>query len=401
MGRRSIGISFAAAWFLVVALVSFSQPVLAFTACALADTGDPSGDVQRDPADASAADSVTGLNRADITDICLAEDAENMLVTMKVVADISSGPTFSGTYSMVANGTTYAVVHEGGAATGPGEVVANQVQFKLPKTLFPLGVSLPAVSFSTRGVFVPTVGETVTGTDSFAATNLTYTIGSRAPAGADADSDGLDDRDEITNGTNPNNPDTDGDGLNDGAEIDAGTDPLVKDSDGDTVDDGTEVQQGSNPNNRDTDRDGFDDGVDSNPTTPSVDTDGDGLDDDAERNPRNPTYQTRYGGGNPGSTNPNDNDTDDDGISDGDEVNGVRGSPTDPNNADTDGDGVSDLDELQSGTDPADEGERPDTGGGGGDGDVSEAVITYLPISGAAVLIVILICSGGILWRWG
>ena len=49
-------------------------------------------------------------------------------------------------------------------------------------------------------------------------------------------------------------------------------------------------------------------------------------------------------------TDPNDPDSDDDGLSDGDEVD----LGTDPNNPDTDGDGISDGDEVANGTDPLD-----------------------------------------------
>jgi len=52
-------------------------------------------------------------------------------------------------------------------------------------------------------------------------------------------------------------------------------------------------------------------------------------------------------------TNPTDTDTDEDGLSDGEEVNTYH---TDPNNADTDGDGVSDGEEVANGTDPLKEG---------------------------------------------
>ena len=64
------------------------------------------------------------------------------------------------------------------------------------------------------------------------------------------------------------------------------------------------------------------------------DTDGDGLTDDDETN--------IYG------TDPNDPDSDDDGLDDGEEV--AFGS--DPNMFDTDRDGYSDLVEQQNGTDP-------------------------------------------------
>ncbi len=51
-------------------------------------------------------------------------------------------------------------------------------------------------------------------------------------------------------------------------------------------------------------------------------------------------------------THSNNADSDGDGISDGDEVNGTNGHVTNPNNADSDGDGVSDGVEATTGTDP-------------------------------------------------
>jgi hypothetical protein len=67
-----------------------------------------------------------------------------------------------------------------------------------------------------------------------------------------------------------------------------------------------------------------------------LDTDGDGLSDDDENN--------IYG------TDPYDSDSDNDGLSDYEEV----GIGTDPNDPDTDGDGINDSDEIAQGTDPTD-----------------------------------------------
>ena len=65
------------------------------------------------------------------------------------------------------------------------------------------------------------------------------------------------------------------------------------------------------------------------------------------------TLAYRFGTG----TDPHNDDTDDDGLTDGEET--ARG--TDPLNPDTDGDGLSDWDEVDAGTDPLD----PDTDGDG------------------------------------
>jgi hypothetical protein len=77
----------------------------------------------------------------------------------------------------------------------------------------------------------------------------------------------------------------------------------------------------------------------------SLDTDGDALPDEAETDTG--TYVR------PGDTgtDPNDADTDDDGLDDGDEV-AVHG--TDPTKADTDGDSLSDGYEVANGLDPLD-----------------------------------------------
>jgi len=60
-------------------------------------------------------------------------------------------------------------------------------------------------------------------------------------------------------------------------------------------------------------------------------------------------------------TNPNNADTDDDGISDYDELKGMLGYVTDPTDYDSDNDGLSDGNEITLGTDPND----PDTDGDG------------------------------------
>ncbi len=78
----------------------------------------------------------------------------------------------------------------------------------------------------------------------------------------DDDSDLLTNSEELTLGTNPNNPDTDGDGLTDGAEVDSyGTNPLSEDSDGDSMDDEYELLNSFNPlianGSADADGDGY------------------------------------------------------------------------------------------------------------------------------------------------
>ena len=205
------------------------------------------------------------------------------------------------------------------------------------------------------------------------------------PAGAlycvDTDGDGLTDATEVSIGTNPNDADSDDDGVPDGSEYDPGIDSdgdglinaLDPDSDNDGLFDGTEMgfdctnrdtnmgakrcvadadlgATKTNPIKADTDDGGLSDGsedsnlngmVDNGETDPNlrsddatvVDTDKDGLSD---------ALEIRIG------SNPNDRDTDDDGVVDGAEAN-----PTD----DGDGDGLitvldfdSDNDGLFDGT---------------------------------------------------
>lgn len=99
-------------------------------------------------------------------------------------------------------------------------------------------------------------------------TNATSTaLAVIAQAAGDNDSDGLSNTQEISLGTDPNNPDTDNDDLVDGLEINLfGTNPKNQDSDGDTLADGREVNElKTSPTNIDTDGDGINDNVDSEP----------------------------------------------------------------------------------------------------------------------------------------
>ena len=94
------------------------------------------------------------------------------------------------------------------------------------------------------------------------------------------------------------------------------------DSDGDGIPDDEEIRLGMDPNN---------------PADALLDLDHDGL---------NALEEYRAG------TDPRNPDTDGDGISDGDEVRGVRGFVTNPLLADTDGDGIRDGTEIATGSDP-------------------------------------------------
>ncbi len=126
------------------------------------------------------------------------------------------------------------------------------------------------------------------------------------------------------------------------------------DPDRDLLTDTEEADYGTDPNNRDTDADGLSDyvelfktGTDPLTSNTPTDTDGDGLDDLDEL-----AAGTVLLGP----------DSDGDGLSDGDEV----ALGTDPLNPDSDGDGLSDGDEVALGTDPL----NPDSDGDGlSDGD--------------------------------
>ena len=137
----------------------------------------------------------------------------------------------------------------------------------------------------------------------------------------DSDGDGLPDIYENMIGTDLNNPDTDGDGLTDYQEVYVtGTDPTkydsvtdgVSDADADPDEDGLtnaqEIELGTDPQNDDTDGDGLKGGEEVN---------------DYHTDPLNP-------------------DTDKDGVNDGDEI--VLG--LDPLKPDTDDNGVLDCDEY-------------------------------------------------------
>lgn len=166
--------------------------------------------------------------------------------------------------------------------------------------------------------------------------------------GEDLDADGVRDADE----SNPNLWDTDDGGVDDGTEVGRGTDPLDpsddriddRDRDGDGLTDAEEAEIGTSPTNPDTDADGIDDGTehagDTNPLNP--DTDADGLCD----GPRDVVGECAAGEDmdadgvvDPGETDPADYDTDDGGVSDGDEVLEDGTDPLDPSDDRVGGDG--------------------------------------------------------------
>ncbi len=152
----------------------------------------------------------------------------------------------------------------------------------------------------------------------------------------DPDGDGLGNLSEYLTGTHPYDPDSDNDGLPDGWEADNDLDPMLGDTDGDGTNDGDE----------DPDEDGLGNSSEYNKGTDhnNGDTDNDGLTDGDEVN----TY----------FTDPTDYDSDNDGLTDGDEVNTYF---TDPNDPDSDDDGLTDWWEIDNSFDPTVE----DTDGNG------------------------------------
>jgi hypothetical protein len=168
----------------------------------------------------------------------------------------------------------------------------------------------------------------------------------------DTDGDGLINADEAELNTDPELVDTDEDGLSDGDEVHQfKTSPLAPDTDGDGVLDGDEVGQGSDPLSgiaveaapvetpvaeEPSAESAPEATAPEEPASAAGDSDGDGLPDEIE---------VSLG------TDPVDTDTDDDGLSDGDEY---YVHQTGTRNPDSDGDGVLDGDEVTNGTNPND-----------------------------------------------
>jgi len=209
----------------------------------------------------------------------------------------------------------------------------------------------------------------------------------------DRDNDTLSNLEEYRRGTDPTDPDSDDDDLLDGYKVDNGnrTDPLDPDTDGDGMTDGWEVHFGLAPlDSADADGDPDGDSFDANLTgsieddelfsnlmefmwgtdPTSNDTDGDGMPDGYEfafgLDPTDPS-DAYFDGDNDSLSNvfeyenpvdtdgitwtePDDPDTDGDGLLDGFEV---LTTTTDPTNIDTDGDLMPDGWEFKFALDPA------------------------------------------------
>lgn len=205
--------------------------------------------------------------------------------------------------------------------------------------------------------------------------------GCPSPKVADSDSDGIIDGDEVgVYYTDICNPDTDGDGVSDGDEVDTWgcadprnhADPIYMDTDGDGLNDDKEFSAGPGPvcnscpyvNDDDSDDDGLQDGHEDKDKSGTItntignsatqgsgetdfcipDTDLDGLLDGEEEALFGQGAATAITSTGSVTTIPAlDDDSDNDGLSDWEEVN-ITG--TSPLHWDTDGDGISDADEL-------------------------------------------------------
>lgn len=156
-------------------------------------------------------------------------------------------------------------------------------------------------------------------------------------AAPDGDADGLDDVDEAAAGTDPARADTDRDGLDDGRELRLGADPLDLDSDDDGVRDGEEGRSCASCEDFEPDADVDGDGV---IAALDPDDDGDGVQDGTELGVREPKSGGGeapyvYAGTDPAafvadadpdtSTDPRREDTDGDGLTDGEEDTNANG----------------------------------------------------------------------------
>jgi len=178
-----------------------------------------------------------------------------------------------------------------------------------------------------------------------------------ADGAADADNDGLTNLEEYTLGTNLRSADTDSDGIPDKWEVDHSLNPLINDASNDSDSDGLtnllEYKRGSDPHNPDTDGDGLSDGYEhANGTDPTkADSEGDGLNDNVDPEPwgldsdgDGMPYEWEVARGLNPRAYDGGADADDDCLTNLEEY--LAG--TDPQNPDTDGDGLSDGFEVHT-----------------------------------------------------
>jgi hypothetical protein len=223
-------------------------------------------------------------------------------------------------------------------------------------------------STTTSPVRIDTDGGTVADGIEDADLNGRVDVGERDPndplddVDLDSDGDGLLDPDEIALGLDPLDADTDNDGIPDGLDGTTDTDgdgvidALDEDSDNDGIYDSVEAGLTIDTAPPDTDTTSPFFVVDADPATTTdpddADTDGDGLPDALED-------ANGDGAQGPGETDAAASDSDGDGLDDGVEdanLDGVQSEgETDPLSADTDSDGLSDWIEVLGVTDPLDD----------------------------------------------
>lgn len=321
-----------------------------------------SGAAETAPANASfVSDPFTGTGARH--DVDLLQDALVPASTMAIPA--GNLPTLV----VVLDGSASVTTESGDVVSlGPGEAVA--LAGSLVVTAAENGADIaavytgPAVPRLAQGAATPAVAPTATPVPARAVTQAASPAATvaapasatpraqAAPVSPDDDGDGLSAQQEEQYGTDPSLSDTDEDGLSDGQEVvEFKTEPLNPDTDGDGTLDGDEIAQGTNPldpangavaaaaaeeTTGETVAPAEEAAAPEAPAATPGDSDGDGLEDAIE-------FEL--------GTDPYDIDTDDDGLTDGDEYYVYQ---TGTRNPDTDGDGVLDGDEVANGTDPND-----------------------------------------------
>ncbi|WP_428262479.1 OmpA family protein [Haliangium sp.] len=280
------------------------------------------------------------------------------------------------------DGTFYAVTNEGGDPTVQYRLVTVNKLTGVATVVGATNVAdLEGLGFDTAGQLWATGGDTSPfGEDLFLIDKTTGVASSPVTLGSgsdfegldclvsqDSDNDGIGDLGEDLLGSDPNDPDTDDDGIIDGNEPDFDRDtdgdglPNLRDpdSDNDGVRDGTEIglTEPQNPAETDISKGNFVPDADPNTTTDPLDPDSDngGVSDgseDTDKNGRVDPGETDPTAGNGGDDPAQPNDSDGDGLTDEEEQ--IEGS--DPNDRDTDDDGVLDGDEHNWNLDTDDDG---------------------------------------------